>query len=524
MTGLGASLHIQLRTRWRLLAVWVVVLVGSLWGTAASIAGLYDTPAKVGTYADAIATDALVAINGRVEGIDTLGGIVQDEFGFMAGFLMPLLGIALVAGWTRHEEESGRLEQLLGGRVDRRAPVVAAMLATLGVILVVVAGFAVSLLASGVPGQGAVLYALALGALAVVFAALAALLAQVVLHSRGVYGAALGVLVAGYVLRGVGDVKGWWVAWLSPLTWVERAAPFASHRWWVLAIPLGVAAVLAAGAVALAGSRDVGSAWWRGGTGPARAGSLLVRPVGLALRVHRPAVLGWLAGAVVLAAVMGALAQEVVGVIEGNPSLDGFLAVSGADPADGFLAVVVLYLTVLAVGYVVQALGALRREEVEGRLEPQLAGTLPRWRWLGAHLVVVLGGLVLVIGASSLVLGLTAWWSTGDSGHVGSLVGAGFAFLPAVLVVAGVAVVLFGAAPRAYAAAWAAFGLVTFVALLGAGLQLPQWVLDLSPTTHVGTPPQTHVTALPLLVLALVAGALVAVGFVGFRRRLVPRG
>ena len=524
MTGLGAALHIQLRTRWKILAVWVVVLVGSLWGTATSIAGLYDTPAKVGTYADAIATDALVAINGRVEGIDTLGGIVQDEFGFMASFLLPLLGIALVTGWTRREEESGRLEQLLGGRVDRRAPVVAAMLGALGVILVVVVGSAVALVAAGIPRTGSLLYALALGGSAVVFAALAALLAQVVLHSRGVYGATLAVVAAGYVLRGVGDVKGWWVAWLSPLTWVERAAPFGAQRWWVLAVPLAVAAVLAVGAVVLAGGRDVGSAWWRGGAGPARAGAFLEHPVGLAVRIHRSAALGWLVGSVVLAAVMGSLAQEVVGVIEGNPALVGYIAVAGGDPADGFLAVIVVYLTVLAVGYVVQSLGTLRREEAEGRLEPQLAGTVPRWRWLGAHLVVVLGGLVVLTGVSSLVLGLTTWWSTGEGGQVGSLVAAGFAYLPAVLVVAGVAVLLFGLAPRAYVAAWGVFGIVTFIALLGAGLQLPQWVLDLSPTTHVGTPPQGGVAGGALVVLVLVAAGMVGLGVLAFRRRYVPRG
>ncbi len=221
---------------------------------------------------------------------------------------------------------------------------------------------------------------------------------------------------------------------------------------------------------------------------------------------------------------MGALAQEVVGVVEGNPSLLGYLAVRGADPADGFLSVVVLYLVVLAVGYVVQAVGTLRHEELGGRLEPQLAGTVARWRWLAAHLVVVLGGLVLVLGVSSVVLGLATAWSTGDGRRVGSLTAAGLAYLPAVLVVAGVAVVLFGAAPRASAAGWAVFGGVAFVALLGAGLQLPQWVLDLSPTTHVGTPPQGAVAGTALVVLSVVAAALVAAGFAGFRRRFVPRG
>ena len=524
MSGLDPMLRIQWRTRRRAALVWVLALVASMAGTAISIARLYDTPEKVQSYADAVATDALAAINGRVEGIDTLGGVVQDEFGFMASFLMPLLGIALVTAMTRREEESGRLETLLSGRIGRATPVVGALLVVLGTVVVVVIGFIASMVASGIPTGGAVLYSLSLGLLTLVFAALAALLAQVVLHARGVYAGSLAVLALAYVLRGVGDVTHTWVVWLSPLGWVEKSAPFGEPRWWVLGIPVLVSLALAGAAVALAGRRDLGSALWRGGAGPERASGWLVQPLGLAAYVHRMSTAGWLVGSVVLAAVMGLLAQEVSDAVLGNPALADFMLATGGDPAEGFLAVIQIYLAVLACGYVVQSLGSLGREEQEGRLEPQLAGATPRWRWLAAHLVVVLTGLVVMVSASSVVFGLTTAWSTGESGYVGTLLGAGFAYLPAELVIAGFAVALFGALPRWYAAAWAAFGVVAFIAFLGAGLQMPQWMLDISPTTHVGNPPQGEVEAGALAVLTLVAAALVATAFVAFRRRLVPRG
>ncbi|WP_299442066.1 ABC transporter permease [uncultured Phycicoccus sp.] len=502
--------------------VWVLALVGTMAATAVSVAELYDTPTKVQTYADAIATDALVAVNGRVEGLDTLGGIVQDEFGFLAAFLMPLLGVGLVTAATRREEESGRLEQLLAGRVDRRAPVLASLVVVVVTVVVTMVGFAVSLVAAGVPTEGSVLYSLSLGALALVFAALAALLAQVVLHARAVYGVALAVLAVAYVFRGVGDVRGWWVVWLSPLGWAERTAPFGEPRWWVLLVPLVVAVLLAGAAVVLAARRDLGSALWRGGAGPERASTLLQRPLGLAWALQRGSFVGWLVGSTVLAAVMGSLAQEVVDALTGNPALEVYISL-GDDPADGFLAMVVLYLAILGIGYVVQALGILRQEETEGRLEPQLAGTVARTRWLGAHLGVVLAGLVVILGASSAVLGLTSASVTGV-GSVWPVVGAGLAYVPAVIVVAGLAAALFGLLPRGYVAAWGVFGGVTFIAFLGAGLQMPQWLLDVSPTTHVGTPPQGDVSGVALAVLVVVAAALTAAGVVGFRRRDVPRG
>jgi hypothetical protein len=48
-------------------------------------------------------------------------------------------------------------------------------------------------------------------------------------------------------------------------------------------------------------------------------------------------------------------------------------------------------------------------------------------------------------------------------------------------------------------------------------------VRDLAPTTHVGNPPLGTVDAGNLAALAIVAIALVLVGFFAFRRRDVPR-
>jgi ABC-2 type transport system permease protein len=99
----------------------------------------------------------------------------------------------------------------------------------------------------------------------------------------------------------------------------------------------------------------------------------------------------------------------------------------------------------------------------------------------------------------------------------------GLAYLPAELVIAAVAVLLYGFVPRAFALAWAAFGAVTFIGLLGSGLQLPDWVLNLSPLTHVGKPPVDDIDAAALAWLGLVAAVMASAAFAGFRRRRVPQ-
>ncbi len=525
MTGIGAMLAILWRAQRRRLMVWVLATVGALAFTAISVAQIYDTPEEIASYGKAVVSDALIAINGHVEGIDTLGGIIQDEFGFIASFLMPLVGLALVAGMTRREEESGRVEALLAGRIDRQVPVASAMVLVGAAVIVMDVGFVLALTAAGIEIGPAVLYALALGMVTVVFAALAAVCAQVVLHSGGVYALGFAAVGLSYVLRGVGDVNDTFWVWLSPLGWLEKTAPFGKdQRWWVLLIPLFVSAGLSILAVALARRRDLGAALYRQGPGQPSASSWLVRPLGLALHGQRGSFLGWLVGSVALGAVMGALAQQIISAILGSPSLSEATGITPENAADGFLASTQVYLAIIACGYVVQALDSLRREEAAGRLEPILAGALGRMRWLGAQVLVVTAGLVLIVVVSAVVFGATTALSTGTSGYLGTLLESGLAYLPAELVIAAVAVLLYGVVPRAFALAWAVFGAVTFIGLLGSGLKLPDWLLNLSPLTHVGKPPVDPIDTTALAWLGLVAAAMASAAFIGFRRRRVPQG
>ncbi len=523
-TGLGAMLAVQWRTHRRGTLIWMFALIAAMVGSAGAVAGLYTTPEKIHTYAQAVTVgDALVAINGRVEGIDSLGGIIQDEFGFLAAFLLPLLGISLVAQATRREEEAGRLETVLAGRVARHVPVLAGLIIASAAIFVTAIAFALGLIAFGVPATRSVLYAASLASLAFVFAGLAALVAQVTLHSRGVYMWGLLVLAVAYLLRGVGDVTKTWVTWLSPLGWAEKAAPFGPMRWWTLLIPLAVGGLLATLAVIVAGRRDLGSSLVRGGAGPARATTWLRSPLGLATAIHRPAVLGWLAGALILAGMMGVLAQQFVDAVAGNPAMAQAIGMSAAQPQDGLVAVTQLYIAMIATGYAVQAVGSLRGEETAGRLEIRLSGTLSRTRWLAAHGLVIVTGVVIIVVLSSVELAAGTAWSMGTAVHLGRVLWAGAAYLPAELLVGGLALALFGLRPRVFAASWAAFAFVAFIALVGPGLQLAGWVLDLSPMTHVGNPPVGTVEALPLVVLAAIAAVLGVAAAVGFRHRGVPQ-
>ena len=66
---------------------------------------------------------------------------------------------------------------------------------------------------------------------------------------------------------------------------------------------------------------------------------------------------------------------------------------------------------------------------------------------------------------------------------------------------------------------WAVFGLFVVIGFLGELLQLPSWLMDLSPFQHVPAMPAEGFTSVPLIALTIVAAAVVLAGMAAFSRR-----
>lgn len=524
-SGLATTTWIQVRTGWKAIVAWVVALGAMMLATTVSISGLYDTPAKVDSYARALGSGrALEAINGHVYGISTLGGVIANEFGFIASFAVPLMGISLITRATRRDEEAGRLEMLLAGRIGRAAPMLSAMLVTTAALVLTSAALAAGLVVAGVDVADSVVYAAALGALGLVFAGIAAVCAQLVEHARGVYAISLAVLVVAYLLRGSGAVLDNALIWLSPLGWAQEARAFGDARWWPVGLSVGVALLLFVLALGMNVARDLGSAPLRRSSGAPAASAFLRSRLGLAVRLHRGSVVGWSLGAIVISGAFGSLAQPAIEAVAGNEALQQVFG--GAEEADtgGFLSMAVMLLAFLCAAYLVQAVGTLRSEETAGRLEVALSGSAHRATWLSVHMAVILAGLVIVAALGALVLGLATAWSTGDAAEIGNLIRAVTSYLPALLVLAAVALALFAAQPRLLALAWVVVAYTAVVTFLADALSVPGWLVDLAPTHHVGFPPQNPSDGSTLAALAAIAVALGIGAFAAFGRRGIPHG
>ena len=526
LAGTGALIRLILRRDRILLPIWIVLLAAVPLSAAVSFADLYPTAAERQVFADTAGNNpALVALYGQVFS-PSVGGLTAWRVGIVPVFVA-VVSLLTVIRHTRTEEEAGRRELLGGGVVGRNAPLAAALIVTVAANLVLAVLLALGMIGQDLPAVGSIALGLAFATAGCVFAAVAGVAAQLAEGAGAARGIAISVLGLAFLLRVAGDVGGEdnglsWLSWASPIGWVQQVRPFDDERWWVFALAAGAFVVLAAAAYALSSRRDVGAGFLPPRPGPATASPSLRSPLALAWRLHRGLLLGWTVGFAVMGAVFGSVTEAASDILNDNPQLEMlFERVGGqAGLADAYLSAIMGILGLAASGYAVQAALRLRSEETDMRAEPVLATAVGRLRWATSHLLFAVLGPAFTLAAAGLAAGLTYGLSTGEVGEELARVLAGAVVqLPAVWVLAGIAAALYGLLPRLTSLSWAALGAFVLLGLFGELLQLEEWMLDLSPFTHIPKLPGGEVSAEPLVWLVGVAAVFTIAGMVGFRRR-----
>lgn len=535
LTGTGTLVRLIVRRDRVKLPLWILAITAFLAANIPAIQNLYakDLQHQINYATTSAASVIARAFGGPVNGAD-VGAIVLNEVFLFAAVLAAFMSTLLVVRHTRQNEETGREEMLSSGILGRHASLTAALLVAAGANLILGCLTALAFISNNLPTGGSIGTGAAVAAVGLTFAAVAALTAQISESSRGANSLAAAVIGVAFLLRAAGDSMGDivkngtavhsdWPSWLSPIGWGQQLHPFTEQHWLVF-IPFGIFIVTVTITAYLCNAyRDIGLGLIPSKPGPAHAPKSLSTPFGLALRLQRNQLAGWAIGVATMGVVVGFIAKEFKKLLVDNQEIADILqALGGGANLDNVIIGSMMSLMALAIaGYAIQVLARMRSEEIGGQLEPVLATSVGKQRWMLGHIGCTFGGVIalgLILGLSSgisfVVISGTGW------SEIWGILGAAIVHVPAIAVVAAVAVAAFGILPKlATAIAWAFFAICILMGQFGAILDLPQWILNVSPFSHTPFVPATNVDALPLLILGGIAVALTCVGLTTFRKR-----
>jgi ABC-2 type transport system permease protein len=166
-----------------------------------------------------------------------------------------------------------------------------------------------------------------------------------------------------------------------------------------------------------------------------------------------------------------------------------------------------------------QLLGRLHQEETTGRAEVVLSTAVRRTGFAGSHVVLALVVPTVLLLVCGVLLASPQAATDGTWRPVADVVGGAAALLPGLWLVVGLGMLLHGWLPHASWLAWLVVGWSLVVTWIGALLNLPEWLLELTPFAQLPQLPVETMRWAPVLVTTAIAAVLLVLGLAGYRRR-----
>lgn len=523
--GMGENVWLIIRRDRLRLSIWVLALVLLTVIIAFAYTQLVPTEEERMVMAETMSNPAVIAMFGPGYGLDhyNYGAIMAHQMLLFTALLVAIMSILLVARHTRGDEENGRIEMIRSFPVGRLANLSAIILvfAMVNVLIFVLTGL--GLFSTGIESidlQGSMLYGAVLGVTGLFFTVITALFAQLAESSRGTLGVSFAFLGLMYLIRGIGDVGNGVLSWFSPLGWVLRSEVFVSNIWWPVLLTLGGAVAITYFAFYLHSMRDLEAGLIPARPGRKNASVFLQGPLGLAVKLQRTAILGWMFAMFILGVSYGSVLGDLETYLEAMELIQTMLMdVEGFSMTEQFLPMLMSVMSMLGTIPALLMIMKVHGEEIKSRSEHLLARSVSRFRLLGSYLFVsiLLGLLVHFLAAFGL-------WSAGTAVldepiSFLNILKAMMVYVPAMMTLIGIAVLFLGFLPGKIVLAWIYLGFSFFVVYLGGIMQLPQWLMHLSPFGHIPKYPVEEITVSVMVILLLLSLLLMAGGFWGYKQR-----
>jgi ABC-2 type transport system permease protein len=485
----------RLRRDWVQLLLWVLGTVLLAYAGFAGVTQSYSTHAdRVSVLAAVMANPVIMLFRGLPSGASE-GQFMSFEILPWLTMLAALMSTFLAVRHTRGDEEVGRSELVASTPAARVRPTVATLIHGIAANVVLGVLVALALVGAKLDAPGSWLTGAVSATTGIAFLGIGMLAAQLMRTSRGANALTVWVLVATFLINGIGNAAGTpsadltritssWLVWLSPFGWAEQARPYDTDVWGPAALGLVFGVALAVLATALQSVRDLGE-----GFVPARPGRVYARPTlasspALIWRLSAGSIIGWAVGG----ALTGILATKLSGLLnqvsKGNSGVTAILQKLGGGTSLDNVVVTVFFtmLGILGACAAVQTIARARQEEAHGTAELLLSTTIGRVRWLAGYLMVALGAIIIVCAAAMATGYLGATADKGISQLDRNITVTGLSEMVAAAVFAVVTALIFVLLPRAtIVLGWTLVLLATLFGMFGPLFGLPEWTTHLSP-------------------------------------------
>lgn len=508
-------------------SLWIILLSAFSICLAPGLAYMFDASARQALMVT-IDNPAMIAMLGPIYGADnyTAGAMF---FNMMVQWVMlaaAIMNILLVVRHTRSDEEYGRTDMLRSLPTGKfsvlTSTMITAFFVNLAAALLTGAGIGLCRV-EDMGWNGSMLYGAAIGAVGFVFAALTAVFAQLCTTSAGAIGLSVVSLGGLYLMRGAGDIGSETLSYISPLGLAQRTQAYVKNNWTPILILLAEAFVITVFAAFLNSRRDIRQGLLPQKNGKANAKAYLRSPYGLAFRLLMTPFFGWIIGMFVFGVSYG----SILGTIDNFVQKSEFYSmVIGANPdyptAQMFVSMVTSLMALFSALPVLTMIMKFRKEEKDGYYLNVLSNAVPRYRYLAGYVLISFVTSILVQCAAALGIYAAAVTVLPDPGMLplGYLLKANLVYVPALLVMLGLAVLFIGLLPKATPVVWVYFGFSFFAVFLGRlpGF-FPEWAKKLTPFGWIPSLPTDEINWLTLIWLTVIAFALMGIGFAAYRRR-----
>jgi ABC-2 type transport system permease protein len=537
-------------------ALWVGLIVIILVALAPGMAVVLDADSRAAMLPmlDLPAMVSMIGPNFAAAHPESFGAMFTTFMMLFTALTVGLMNIFLVIRLSRADEERGRYEVLRSLPIGRLSPIGATLIVAVLVNIALAVLMGLGLWVAGdasMDFHGSMLWGVTLGVFGLVMAGVAALFSQLSSSSRGATGYSFMVLAVFYLMRAPGDMNADMeiLSLISPMGLLLRTQAYMENNWWPIWIMLATAAAFAALALRISAKRDIDQGIIPDRAGRERGGLLMKRPFGLTWKLAKTSIIVWLVGMFILSASYGTVLDGIDEFIAGNelyqqvvlgphglvapeglelPELVAWInqavAEAGFVIAELFISMTTSMMGMFAMVPVIMLVKKALAEERDTRTEKLFAASVCRVKYLAGHVGLAFGMAVAVqfmLALGMYVVSLSVLEGAAQLSF-SFLLQANLAYVPALLVIGGLATLLVGAAPRFSGLIWGYFAYTFIVMFVGRIVNFPEWLVNLTPFAFIPQLPLPHgegISWLALGGLTMLGFALAAAGLWFYRNR-----